>query len=95
MAIVGDRLMAKLNEKYHHEKGTTPVLTFSQTEIQPRKVTPCEAKFVNVPDGVLRLGDIIISYPQAILFAAEENKMVDQVLGEFIEHGLRNLLGLN
>lgn len=94
MAIVGDRKMTSLNEKYHHEKGTTPVLTFSQTE-QLRKGSPCKAEFAGLQDGVLRLGDIVISYPQAVIFAAEESKMVDTVLAEFVEHGFRNLLGLN
>lgn len=94
IAIVGDRKMAKLNKQYRDKDGTTPVLTFSQTE-QLQRATPFEAKFINVPDKVMRLGDIVISYPQTVLAAAAEDKMVDQVLSEFVVHGLRNLLGLN
>ena len=100
IAIVGDRKMAKLNKQYRGKDGTTSVLTFSQTEDQQtedqlRRAVPFEAKFINVPDKVMRLGDIVISYPQTVLAAAAEEKMVDQVLAEFVEHGLRNLLGLN
>lgn len=111
IAIVGDRKMKMLNKKYRDKEGTTPVLTFSLSEPgspacrqgrehgyetgQPQKTTSFEAKFINVPDEVMRLGDIVISYPQTVLSAAAEEKMVDQVLAEFVEHGLRNLLGLN
>jgi len=86
ISIVGDRKMRNLNKQYRQHDNTTPVLTFSQTEGQP---------LVSTPDNILRLGDIIISYPQAILTATEENKMVDQVLSEFVTHGLKNLLGLS
>ena len=90
IAVVGDRKMAKLNKQYRLKDGTTPVLTFSLSEpgSEPHN-------FAKPPDSVMRLGDIVISYPQTVLAAAEEDKMVDEVLSEFVEHGLRNLLGLN
>ncbi|OGF99151.1 rRNA maturation RNase YbeY [Candidatus Gottesmanbacteria bacterium RBG_13_37_7] len=87
--IVGDRMMKILNTKYRTMEETTPVLTFPQYS-QNR-----EKPFVSSPDDVLRLGDIVISYPQAINIAQEENKLVDDVVDELIEHGMSQLFGNN
>ena len=48
--------------------------------------------FVDPPDNILRLGDIIISYPQARERAAEDNMLVDDKIDELVIHGLTNLL---
>lgn len=85
IAIVGDRKMRQLNKKYRRLEGTTSVLSFSQEEGKA---------FVKPPDNVLRLGDIVVSYPQAVGMAAQENKLVDQKIGELVQHGLINLFGL-
>ena len=85
ISIIGDRKMRELNKKYRGMEETTPVLSFSLEEGKP---------FAAPPDNVLRLGDILISYPQAVALAAEENKLVDEKLGELICHGLKNLLGI-
>ncbi len=83
--IVGDRKMRELNKKYRNLNETTPVLSFSLENEKP---------FVNPPDKILRLGDIVISYPQTVALAGAENKLVDQKIGELVRHGLSNLLGL-
>jgi len=83
ISFVGDRKMRELNKKYRGLEETTPVLAFSQEEGKA---------FVQPPDGVLRLGDIVISYPQTVLLAAQENKLVDQKISELVRHGLANLL---
>lgn len=93
IAVVGDRKMKVLNKKYRDKEGTTPVLTFSLSE--PGSERGYETGKWITPDKVMRLGDIVISYPQTVLTAAAEDKMVDTVLSEFVEHGLKNLLGLN
>lgn len=84
ISFVGDRKMRALNKKYRQLEETTPVLSFSQQN---------GGAFVAPPDGILRLGDIVISYPQVVAMAVEENKLVDQVINELIVHGLKNLLG--
>ncbi|MBI2028852.1 rRNA maturation RNase YbeY [Candidatus Gottesmanbacteria bacterium] len=88
VAVVGDRKMRNINEKFHKESGTTTILSFAQAE-----TTSHGAGFVEPPDGILRLGDIIISYPQAVERAAEENMLVDDKVDELLIHGLNNLLG--
>ncbi|MBI2616769.1 rRNA maturation RNase YbeY [Candidatus Gottesmanbacteria bacterium] len=87
VAIVGDRLMKKLNSKYRSNDKTTVVLAFPLADEGLRK------PFVDVPDGVLRLGDIIISYPQVIELASSENCLVDEKIDELLIHGLNHLLG--
>ncbi len=84
--VVGDRKMKELNKKYRGLEGTTPVLTFSQDEGKA---------FVQPPDGFLRLGDIVISYPQMVAMAASENKLTDLKMVELVCHGLANLFGLS
>ena len=88
VTIIGDRRMHELNRAYRNIDATTDVLSFPQSDpSQPMK------PFVEVPDGVLRLGDIVVSYPQAVKEATEENKMVDDKVVELVLHGLEHLLG--
>lgn len=79
--FAGDRKMKALNLTHRKVNETTDVLSF------PLK----GSKF---PDNVLRLGDIVISYPQARKQAAENNLTVDEEIDKLIEHGLLSLLGL-
>lgn len=88
VSVVGDRKMKHLNSKYRRIFETTDVLSFPLLDDEN---TP----FASPPDGVLRLGDVVISYPQAIIEAASENKMVDEKLCELLEHGLLHLLGIH
>lgn len=90
VTIVGDRRMRALNLNYRKLDHTTDVLSFPQSDpSQPA------APFVDVPDGVMRLGDIIVSFPQAVVQATEENKLVDDKIVELVLHGLDHLLGIH
>lgn len=86
--IVGDRRMKQLNTKYRNLEDTTDVLSFPQDD-PSQKMHP----FVNAPDGVLRLGDIVVSYPQAVHYAALEHTFVDEKITELVLHGLEHLMG--
>lgn len=83
VAIVGNRKMTMLNKKYRGLDKTTNVLSFSQTE----------GEGIIVPSDKLILGDIVISYPVMIEEAARENKLVDNKICFWVEHGLEHLLG--
>jgi rRNA maturation RNase YbeY len=85
IAIVGDRKMASLNKKYRAKEGTTNILSFPLAE---GEATP-------LPGNKLRLGDIIISYPQVIKEAAAEEMLVDERIEELVRHGMLHLLGLH
>ncbi len=85
IAVVGDRKMRKLNKKYRDKDGTTNVLSFPLSE----------GKSTSLPPGVLRLGDIVISYPQVIREAAAQELLVDDRVEELVKHGMLHLLGLH
>ncbi len=85
IAIVGDRKMRELNKKYRGEEKTTNVLSFPLSE----------GKAISLPSDVLRLGDIVISYPQVIKEAAEEEMMIDDKIDELINHSMLHLLGVH
>ena len=87
LSVVGDRMMKNLNKKYRDIDETTDVLSFPLSE--EKKDTP----FVDVPDGILRLGDIVISYPEAREEASDENKLMDDKIDELVEHAMLHLLG--
>lgn len=87
--VVGKRKMAELNKMYMKKNGPTDVLSFPLND--PNDDTP----FVSAPDGVLRLGDIMVCYSIAIEQAFEKQVMVDEQVVSLIEHGLLHLLGIH
>jgi len=88
ISVVGDRMMKNLNHNYRKIDETTDVLSFS---IASDLNTP----FIDPPDGILRLGDIVISYPQMLEDAAAEEKLTDLKFDELVLHGLNHLLGIH
>ncbi len=92
LAIVGDRKMKDLNTKYHKENTTTTVLSFPLENVFSKDQSKGKG-FIYPPDNTLRLGDIIISYPQAVARAGEDNMLVADKLKQLIIHGLDNLMG--
>lgn len=93
IAVVGDRKMKQLNKKYRQKEGTTNVLSFSLSEGETTVLPPSENG--KASSDILRLGDIVISYPQVIREAAEEEMFVDDKIDELVKHGLLHLLGIH
>lgn len=85
IAIVGDRKMRALHKKYKGQDKTTNVLSFPISEGEP----------VVLPSDVLRLGDVVISYPQVISDASRDEVLVDDKIDELVVHGTMHLLGLH
>lgn len=81
VAVVGSRKMKDLNKKYRDKDETTNVLSFSLNE--------------DTQTEVLRLGDIVISYPEVIREAAAQEVLVDDKIDELVKHGLQHLLGIH
>lgn len=90
IVVVGDRKMKALNKQYFKRKETASILSF------PLENTSEDTGlgFANSPDEILRLGDIVISYPQALKKAAEKNILVDEAIDSLIKHGMNCLLGI-
>ena len=51
--------------------------------------------FVNSPDEVLRLGDIVICYAKVLEEAQLEGVLLDDKIGELVEHGAMHLMGVH
>lgn len=87
IAIMGEKKMMELGNKYLKDKKLHNVLSFTQDEIK--------GGFVFPPDGIIRLGEIAICFPQAVREAKEENCLIDERVYELIEHGANHLLGIH
>lgn len=88
IVFVGDRKMRTFNKKYRQIDKTTPVLSFPMQDKHEEKIA-----FVQPALNVINLGSMVISYPQMIKLASQENKLVKVKIFELIEHGLNTLLG--
>lgn len=98
ISVVGDRAMTGLNKKYRGKGETTDVLAFPQQETIPTRFLSEPKKaagFVKPPDKVLRLGDVVISYPHAMGEAAKFSVPIEEELAILVEHGIDHLLGIH
>ena len=94
--IVGDRKMHELNRKYRGLDSTTDVLSFALEDPNPVTLQHIpRIGFVASPDHWLRLGDIVISYPEALEDASMDGISVDEEIRTLVEHGLNHLLGVH
>ena len=86
LVITNQEGVQQLNRSYLGKDETTDVLAFSML---PEASSP----FVQPPDGVLHLGEVIISYPQAVIQAEEHRHSVKREIAILIVHGVLHLLG--
>lgn len=94
--IVGDRKMHELNRKFRGIDSTTDILSFALEESNPGSLQHIpRIGFVAAPDQWLRIGDIVISYPQAVDDASLDGISVDEEIKNLVEHGLNHLLGIH
>ncbi len=61
--------------------------------MRPEQSSGDLAPFVAPPDGIEHLGEVIISYPQAVIQAEEHRHSVEREIAILIIHGLLHLLG--
>lgn len=87
--IVGKRRIKELNEEYLRHEGITDVLSF------PLNDPADDRPFVSSPDGILRLGDIVVCYPIAMDEALSRQVSVDVQVADLAEHGCMHLLGFH
>ncbi len=94
LVITGQEKVQQLNRSYLGKDEPTDVLAFSMLP-EPLATTESEASspFVQPPDGVLHLGEVIISYPQAVIQAREHHHSVKREIAILIIHGVLHLLG--
>jgi probable rRNA maturation factor len=76
--FVGKRKAKSLNEDYRNKDYIPKVLAFPMNE--------------KGPDGVLRMGDLVICFPLARKEARKRQRMVSEIIEELLEHGINNLI---
>jgi probable rRNA maturation factor len=84
MVITDDEAVQELNRQFRGVDAPTDVLAFGGGE---------ESEFVTAPDEPTYLGDVVISYPQAVVQAEEYGHSVDRELALLAAHGVLHLLG--
>ena len=52
-----------------------------------------ESNFIVPPDGQRHLGEVIVSYPQAVIQAGEQGHSVNTEVAVLVIHGVLHLLG--
>lgn len=87
--IAGKRKMKEITQKFLKDNTDHEVLSFPLEEI----TQDSGAGFVNFPDGVLRLGDIILNWPEVVAQASLDNVMVDNEVYKLVSHSCEHLLG--
>jgi probable rRNA maturation factor len=86
LTITSDERLRELNRTFRQVDAVTDVLSFPL-------LSPQGGPFVAPPDGLLHLGDIVVSYPRAQEQAQEYGHSLQRETAYLIVHGLLHLLG--
>jgi len=89
LVFTDSETVKQLNRDYRGVDEPTDVLAFYML---PQK-EEADDSFALPPDGVTRLGEIIISYPQAVEQAREQGHATEKELALLVIHGILHLLG--
>jgi probable rRNA maturation factor len=90
LLVTGQDRIRELNREYRDKDRPTDVLSFSMAE-QKEEGEP--TAFIGPPDGLLHLGEVIISYPQAEIQAHERGHSIKKEMAILIAHGMLHILG--
>lgn len=100
LVIADDETVRDLNQRHRGLNENTDVLAFSfshQGEYygdgQPSSAWSEDVEFVMPPGDGLGLGEVIISYPQAVRQAWESERTTARELATLLAHGVLHLLG--
>lgn len=92
LVIASQERVQELNRTYRGKDEPTDVLAFSMFPAED-KLEAGSPPFVTPPDGVLHLGEVIVSYPQAVIQAGEHQHSVEKEIAILLIHGVLHLLG--
>jgi probable rRNA maturation factor len=91
LVITGQERIRELNREYRGMDAPTDVLAFSMAEHKEEEQTA----FIGPPDGLVHMGEVIISYPQAVIQAEERGHSIKKELAILIVHGVLHILGFD
>lgn len=86
VSFVDRAKMSKITRRYLKDKKTHEIISFPLTVDDPSCRFP-------VPDNVVRLGEIVISYPEAVKLARLHRRPISQEINFLLDHGCRHLMG--
>lgn len=91
IAIVNAKKMSEYAKKYLNETedvaSSHPVLSFLKSEVQK--------PFVEPPDQINHIGEIIISYDKAVEYSQKSGKTISQEIAALAEHATLHLCGIH
>jgi probable rRNA maturation factor len=88
--ITDDDTVRSLNREYRGVDEATDVLSFALTEAEGGESFPA---FIMPPDGVVHLGEVVVSYPRAVKQASEHGRELNDELAWLVVHGVLHLVG--
>jgi len=92
VAVVDDEQVHELNREYRGYDEPTDVLSFAMEETEAQDGS-LKDDFVSAPDGVLRLGEVIIAYPFSLREAMSMGRLIDRHVAHLVVHGVLHILG--
>lgn len=94
IVVTDDETVRELNREFRGYDETTDVLSFGLSErMKPAADGEEFFPFPDVPDDLLHLGEVVISYPTAERQAAEHGLPLLDELRHLLIHGALHLLG--
>ena len=90
LMIASQQRVQELNRTYRGQDKPTDVLAFA---LLPETGAEPDLSFTAPPDGVKHLGEVIISYPQAVRQAEERQHSLKREVAILVIHGVLHLLG--
>ncbi|HEY91190.1 MAG TPA: rRNA maturation RNase YbeY [Dehalococcoidia bacterium] len=91
LVITGQEKIQELNLVHLGEDKPTDVLSFPMLPDSGNEEE--SGAFMVPPDGIVHLGEVIISYPQAVIQAEEHGHSVEKEVAVLLIHGVLHLLG--
>jgi probable rRNA maturation factor len=88
LVVTDSETVQRLNRDYRGIDEPTDVLAFYML---PQK--GADSSFALPPDGMTRLGEVIISYPQTLAQAKEQGHSPEREMALLVIHGILHLLG--
>lgn len=89
LVIVGQERIRQLNLSYLDKDEPTDVMAFPML---PGRAEKDIMTFVTPPDEMKHLGEVIISYPQAVVQAEEHQHSIKEEITILVIHGVLHLL---
>ena len=92
VALVGEKKMLDISNKYLKDSKVHNVLSFTADESESLPAGR-QGKFLYPPKALIQLGEIVICYPKVVEEAKHEGKRINQKAEELLKHGAQHLMG--